>query len=557
MCVRRARQPPISEAPRRLHTFGRRGRRVTPRTPSWTRQLLFRAIVALTVTAIGLPVVEVVIRVVDGYRLGSIRLEPSRDASRSIGSTSRTALEKWKGDDDAVPYVRQLAVASGVEREWFSTHFPERPLAPPNRDLAARSSRYSDIHDMRPNYEWNWKFVTGAVCKDSHGEDAEIFNRLDDIFVFDPIDGSESPTYRFLRHAAYPSGLQTNAFGWRGPDVPLHKPSKTIRIAFVGASTTVGAHQEPYSYAELVGLWLNRWASRQYPGLAFETINAGREGVNSKSIQAIVRQELVPVEPDFVVYYEGANQFWPANFIWTSLPARSRQSAPSPTALAYYSAAARRFESVVRRAVVPGLEPVKPHIVVNWPADLDERDPNLADPQLPVELPRILNDLETIRRALDEQRSKLVVTSFVWLVHPGLALDPARDAELFSYLNTTYWPFSYAHMRRLVDFENRVFQKYASMHALDFIDTASAYPRDPRLFDDAVHMTHAGIRLQAWIAFNGLIPAVEREIAAGRLPRPASGRWEEHPAFAGQRRLVPTSEARAACGTTSTLPSAE
>jgi hypothetical protein len=532
-------------------------RSVGSRAALSTRQVLFRAMAVMTVTIVGLAGIEILIRVLDGYRLGSFLLVPSRGAGRNIVSIPLKAAEKLKGDDDPLPYVQQLPVAPGVDREWFTTRFPQRTQDQPNPDLAARSGRYSDIHDMRPNYEWNWKFATGAVCRDSHGEEAEIFNHVDDIFVFDPTDGSESPTYRFLRNASYPSGLKTNGYGWRGPDVPFHKPSNTIRIGFVGASTTVGAHQEPYAYPELVGLWLNQWASRNHPRLLFDVVNAGREGVNSRSIQAIVRQEVLPLEPDLVVYYEGANQFWPANFIWTQLPARSRQSAPPPTALAYYSAACRRFESLVRRAVAPGLEPVKPHIEVNWPADLDERDPDLAHRQLPVELPRILSDLETIRRSLDEQGSKLVVTSFVWLVHPGLALDPARDAELFSYLNTTYWPFSYAHMRRLVDFENRVFQKYASTHDLDFIDMASTYPRDPRLFDDAVHMTHAGIRLQAWMAFNGLIPAVEREIAAGRLPRPASGRWAEHPAFAGHRRLVPTSDLRAACGATSPASSAK
>ncbi len=48
------------------------------------------------------------------------------------------------------------------------------------------------------------------------------------------------------------------------------------------------------------------------------------------------------------------------------------------------------------------------------------------------------------------------------------------------------------------------------------------YPRDPRLFDDAIHMTHAGIRLQAWIVFNGLVPIIERRLAAHEWPRPAT-----------------------------------
>jgi len=211
-----------------------------------------------------------------------------------------------------------------------------------------------------------------------------------------------------------------------------------------------------------------------------------------------------------------------------------------------YSALASRALYLVRERAESGAEPPKPHLTINWPSDLDEQHPDLRDPRLPVALPAILSDLETIRRDLEHHGSHLVMTSFAWLVHPGLNLDPARDADLFSYLNTTFWPFTYAHMRRFLDFQTRVFRKYASDHQLDFIDVASAYPRDPRLFDDAIHMTHAGIRLQAWIVFNGLVPAIERHLRAREWPRPVQQVWSRHPAFGG-RHLVSMNEVRAAC----------
>jgi hypothetical protein len=140
------------------------------------------------------------------------------------------------------------------------------------------------------------------------------------------------------------------------------------------------------------------------------------------------------------------------------------------------------------------------------------------------------------------------MTSFAWLVYPGMVVDPARDADLLAYLNTTFWPFTYAHMRRFLDFQTRVFRKYALLHHLDFVDVAAAYPRDPRLFDDAIHMTHAGVRLQAWIVFNGLVPILERRLASNEWPRAATHSLSMHPAFSG-RRLVSMTEVRAACGT--------
>ena len=41
----------------------------------------------------------------------------------------------------------------------------------------------------------------------------------------------------------------------------------------------------------------------------FDGINAGRNGLGSSDIAAIVRGEILPAEPDLVVYYEGSNQF--------------------------------------------------------------------------------------------------------------------------------------------------------------------------------------------------------------------------------------------------------
>jgi hypothetical protein len=278
-------------------------------------------------------------------------------------------------------------------------------------------------------------------------------------------------------------------------------------------------------------------------------VNAGREGQTSHSFQAIVRQELLPIAPDLVVYYEGSNQFWPNDFLSVPEPRPSRTLGVIRRGLAPYSALVTRLLYVVRESTASGAEPRKPTLTVNWPQGLDEADPDIADPRLPVKLPTILGDLDAIRQALGGNNASLVMTSFEWLVYPGMVVDPGRDADLFAYLNTIFWPFSYAHMRRFIDFQARVFRKYAAVHDLDFIDLAAVYPRDPRLFDDAIHMTRAGIHLQAWIVFNGLVPAIERRLGTARPSSANRAPLAAHPAFADGRRLVPLSDIRARCTT--------
>ena len=87
---------------------------------------------------------------------------------------------------------------------------------------------------------------------------------------------------------------------------------------------------------------------------------------------------------------------------------------------------------------------------------------------------------------------ELVLSSFVWIVHDGMRLDLDRDLTLYNYLNRTYWPFTYAEMRRIADFQNRVFEKYARVHQLPFIDMAAEFPQDPALAGDAIHLRYRG-----------------------------------------------------------------
>jgi hypothetical protein len=129
----------------------------------------------------------------------------------------------------------------------------------------------------------------------------------------------------------------------------------------------------------------------------------------------------------------------------------------------------------------------------------------------------------------------------------GMVLDPVRDAGVMTFLNH-YWPFSYAHMRRYLDFKTRVFRKYAVAHNLDFVDVSGVFPRDSRLFNDGIHMTRAGIHLQAWVVFNGLVPVLDRRLASHQWPRPARHSLSKHPAFPGRGRLVPMTEVSQACG---------
>jgi hypothetical protein len=490
---------------------------------------ILRLILGAVATLVAVAAIETAARLIDGYSLFSPRLRPTR-APRSTPSD----VGKWLDSNQSAAYASTLPVAPGVDPEWFALAPEDQPAGPVERTLDERY-RMSRGFELPSVYEWNSQFVRNVVCRgdrSTHPYLAEQLLHLKDIFVYDPPDGAPYPTYRFLRSAEYPSGLVTNSFGWRGRDIPLNKPAGRVRIAFVGASTTAGAHADRFSYPEYVDRWLRRWGEARHLPVTFDTINAGREGILSTSIAAIVRQELLPVRPDLVVYYEGTNQFWPNGFTLRPLIPLLRMD--PRTLLETYSAVGVRIGSLQNRAR-SGTEPHKPPVPVAWPSDLSEDDPPLDDPRLPLQLPVILRDLDDMRASLAAVDGTLVVSSFIWLVHPRLVLDPQRDAIVYRELNERYWPFSYAHMRRFVDFENRAFRKYARLHGGGFNDVADRFPPDPRLFVDSVHLTPAGVKLQAWMVFQGLVPILERLLMANRLPASDASQRREHPASVGRR----------------------
>jgi hypothetical protein len=479
---------------------------------------------------------EAVCRSLDRYRILSVALTAS-------GAPRRQVRDETPDRQYVLNMPRQPSVSVG----WYVERPQSIPRIPLTPEMKARSEAYP-TEPWAPFFEWNLAHVRAEAC--SPARDV-VMGGLEDFYYFESKDGSRFPAYRHLRHVSPPGWFVTNNYGWRGPDIALNKPLNRIRIAFVGASTTIDAFGLPFSHPELVGYWLNRWASANGIPYSFDVINTGRSGIQSNSIAAIVKQELVPVEPDLVIYYEGANQLWPDRVV--TLDDKRRYS---PVRTTYrirtvaenYSALVRRVGTALDRFEGRGgYEPRKPASHINWPAGVDERNPVLDLSKLPMDLPNIVACLDTIRTALRQIDSELVVSSFVWIVHDKMRLDPDRDANLHNYLNRTYWPYTYADMRRIADFQNRVFEKYARTHGLPFIDMAAEFPQDPALAIDAIHFRYPGIALQAWIFFQHLIPMIQERIADGRLPKPQKVTRSGHPAFDQPLRLTTLQELRARC----------
>jgi hypothetical protein len=425
----------------------------------------------------------------------------------------------------AMRYVNALAAAPGTERAWFLESPPPLERKPASAAARERFREFErrGLFAPQAEYLWNRHYVETERCRPN----GRLAGFPPTVEVFDPPQPSLYPRYRFPAGVTMVSGLVTNQFGLRGHGIDLAKPPRTVRIAFVGASTTVDFHYFAYSYPEYVEFWLNRWAEAMQLAVRFEVLNGGREGLSSADIAAIVKHELRPLDPDLTVYYEGANQFWPYPIIDPPIPPRQQLDASDqvvqprlPRFLrnqfvlgAYADRALNGFHSAG--------EPRKPQYRMVWPAGVDERnpDPNRAD--LPLNLSLAVQALDSIRGDMETVGGELAVCSFAWLVRENLQLSPVRHAGIYQHLNTFLWPLKYSDARRLADFQNRVFRNYASSRKAGFLDVAAALPQSPDLFLDAIHLTETGTRLKAWIAFQQLVPLVRERIGSGRWPRAA------------------------------------
>jgi hypothetical protein len=141
----------------------------------------------------------------------------------------------------------------------------------------------------------------------------------------------------------------------------------------------------------------------------------------------------------------------------------------------------------------------------------------------------VLRDIDSMRKQMQTAGGQMALCSFEWLSAEGMALSPLRHEQIYRQLNTTLWPLRYADIRRIADFQNRVFRNFAERRGVPYIEVAERYPQDPNLFLDAVHMTETGVRVRAWIVFQQLVGLLRPQIDAGKLPRPASRKLPAFP----------------------------
>ncbi len=469
---------------------------------------VYSLVLVLLSTTISLLVLELFTRKLDGYYIDRLNLVNIKD----IKISSLDIPEKTK------QYALKLNVNADVDMQWFIVN-PAKFY-----DGLQRSKKlWQQWENSRKDQSaidslkvWNKNFVLDSY---ENGSDVFFDTFPGYAFVYDVPNGNPHPRYRYQPDSLLPYGLATNHFGWRGPNLPNMKKNNVIRVGFIGASTTVG-NTDIFSYPEFVCSWLNLWANKQRNNIEFECFNAGREGINSSDIASVVEQEIVQVNPDIVVYYEGSNQFAVQSSVkvkkFQKLRCIGNYFIDSLSNIAKNSALLKRILILLD---INNLSTTEQNYELKNPGLLDRKVEEINLKELPVQLPTILADLDSMRNSLNKVNCEFILTSFRWLVSPEVKFDKRRHYAILKYLENQFPDIDRDVLYKLYKFQNRVFEYYAKKNKLSYLMFDENFPQDADLFIDGIHFSIDGQRLQGWVMFQELLPIVKLKIANGILPK--------------------------------------
>lgn len=480
---------------------------------------------------------EALDRFTGGWRFDQVALAP-RARVAATPAAAEAARARQNGYERAL--LAEATYNSEVDPEWF--FLPPAPMEEASGGrLAARTAANPTMQEQE-NYVWNDALF--GPHPDAHLLALLPELKLRQIFAFHSYDGSTVPRYRlFPSHDFSPVPWVTDRYGWLSVEMRTPKPPHTIRIGIIGDSTSHNF------YGRQIQSYLNAWAAAAQLGVSFEVLNAARQGLEQGDELAVLKNELAPMGLDYTYAYF-APIFAIAGYTPTFavLPPGVAFGHPTPAKPAWTVRLAgtltplTRFSAVARDVVeqtdlnapdsmLP--EPPKPKARLRLPKGVRGSRIDLAaagkDPYF-AQLIGFLNQMQAVSSKIG---SRLVVSDEWMCVWPGMMLNRTSDRIVNESLNgPLFWPLTYAQISRLLRAHNGTIDAWAAENHVPVVNVDGKLPRDPSLCSDAFHDQPLGTRLRAWIIFQRLIPLIEQDLLAHRVPRDNADPSGHNPAFA-------------------------
>ena len=279
---------------------------------------------------------------------------------------------------------------------------------------------------------------------------------------------------RILEPGARVGAIEINSHGFRGPEIEPQKPAGTVRIAFLGASTTFCAEASSTA-TTWPALVVERFRQLE-PGARFDYVNGGVPGYGVTDSLANLRHRVARFAPDAIVIYHATNDLSGNTFDVAREQGAIRDRPDRERSwLSEYSLLVRLVE-------------------LNWTIRSRKERVDEAQGKLRMDLPRLSAPFRHDLTALvAEARSRAPLVAVVTFSTQYRRGQP-RAAQLAAAETSLYY-MPYMTIETLLDgFDayNDVIEEVAAGQGVLLVSGADEIPGDPAHFVDSVHFTDAG-----------------------------------------------------------------
>ncbi len=315
-----------------------------------------------------------------------------------------------------------------------------------------------------------------------YGAVADIY----DLYREDPATGLLCPIPGLSVDIGGRARIDLSSQGFRGPDVPDPKPSGTVRLAFLGGSTTFCAQASSNATT-----WPARLVDRlavARPDVRFDALNAGVTGYSIEDSTLAIDVRIDRYDPDVVVIQHVAKD----------LAADARSLAAEAGLLDERETGWLEERSLLWRLLKKNLWYRRSLARGASPDGKLDYDPTAVSGRFRERLTAL------VRRARAEA-DVVALCTFPILLRPG---QPAAEQVAHAAQAFTFTPFltPAALIAGYAEY-NRVVREVAAAEGAVLVDDAERIPDDRAHFHDTVHLTEAGYEIQAARVADALLAA--------------------------------------------------
>jgi lysophospholipase L1-like esterase len=302
----------------------------------------------------------------------------------------------------------------------------------------------------------------------------------------------DSRGFRVLKENTTHGNIKINSSGFRGPELLNPKHHSTVRLAFVGASTTFCAEvsSNELTWPHLV------WRKLQGSKLdaEFDYVNAAVPGYTVKTSLKNLQYRLKSLQPDIVVIYHATNDL-------------SYDTRVMAIHQGIYRISDREGDGILKYSLLWSLVRKNFKIMKRRKESINEikleYDPRKISKRFKVKLQKLVKESQEI--------SKLVaIATFSYKIRREQAYE-----EQLQNANTALYYMPYMSIEGLLNgYEeyNRIIREVAKETGAMIIEGEMSIPGNDIYFRDSIHFTDSGSKLMAKRVSDALLNSADFEM---------------------------------------------